>query len=355
MDKTVKASSDSIDAHHKGCYGFEFSVPISLYRLGNNFRIDGKILGWDAEIETRHIDLQGLRIPIVGARLQSDSGLRHNNDRFGLHGCTDVIIKLRCSFVELVEAGLLKFLKFSDKEGQKVIVMPGEADIFCAHLFNQIIDSYCLTFESYHLNRIRAADIFGMRCMQYEPEHQDFGILFGSQHGKFEIGRNSGISELDRKRFCAELSDSPLPLYKECILISLRELNVGDLRNAMMHVGLSFEVFVYSLLSENQERIKASFDPSMSIKTMCERRSLLPSLIGGSLNNESCHDKNTHRYRRILALRNAVMHKGELSYEYRDSGGLQVCEIVNSEQARNHVILLQELQGYLRSAVANAE
>ncbi len=327
--------------------GFRFDIPVPLPNLGHRW-VRNLALG-DLQALLL-VEQQSRKEPIDGMTIEGPGLHDHTHDRFGRYSYSKVELRFAASVHALLHLGLFdgkELFELPDGLVAGMILASLEGRSLCVGVSNDLIDAYSIVHRCYTLPRITDSDLHLMKLLDWSrPEQpQLVGMVSGIEQGSTRFGRRvdypgTKIEELDRvvarKRTPAE----------DLFLAGLRDLSVERLSSAAAHLCLSVEVFVRSLLAANKDAVLDREHEQKTLKPMCERKSLLACLIGTPLNKNS-HGVHRERYMRVAALRDRVLHHGDLRYEVRLDGSVLRVEIDDRKALEEHMKMATSLVEYL--------
>jgi len=327
--------------------GFRFDIPVPLPDLGHRWARNLALGNFQALLL---VEQESRKEPIDGVTIEGPGLHDHTHDRFGRYSFSKVELRFAASVHALLHLGLFEgkqLFELPDGLVAGMILASPEGRSLCVGVSNDLIDAYSIVHHCYTLPRITDADLHLMKLLDWSrPEHpQLVGMVSGIEQGSTRFGRRvdypgTKIEELDRvvarKRTPAEA----------LFLAGLRDLSVERLSSAAAHLCLSVEVFVRSLLAANRDAIPDKDFEQKTLKPMCERRALLASLVGSPLSKKS-HGMHREHYLRIAALRDRVLHHGDLRYEIRLGGRVQRVEIEDRAALDEHMQMATSMVAYL--------
>ena len=322
-----------------------FQVPVPLPQLGRRICHPMRIGPFNAIvfIEMAITETQRLGVSNLSA---SGALLYRNHDRFGVYSHSNVEIRFQTDIQTLIDESLIEPISF-EKDNKGVVALRDTAfsRSLCAKIFNYLVDIQTIAFETYWTPHITLEDIHTFDIMDWSDSKSPKTISAsmgtpGNQ--KFSLRMGESFPPKDMDRLCDVASKFPLQLWEEIINTALRDIEVGRYRSGIMHACLGIESFFKSLLSLNESNIpdKRFFDKTM--KQLATRKGCLPALLGYSMDSTSAPQDMREPYQRISALRDSVMHSGQMTYEWPLKSGT-LFHVDSPESVADHVDMVLSL------------
>jgi hypothetical protein len=298
--------------------GFAFEAPVPLPLLGHKLVHPLRI----GSIETIvYIEMKMCEAQRVGTMRLSASGsmMYHDRDRFGIFAYSRVELRFNCDLATLVKHNIVVPVPIPEHEGA-AIPKPGFlAYLICANAFNYFVDLHTIAYDTHWIPHITPEDIHSLTLMDWwsDPKSpKSIGMIAGIPGAhRFVFGKQEHFPPKDPKRVGEVLSNLPLHLWEEVFHSALRDFEVGRLRSAAMHACLGVECYLRAVLTLNAAHVPDSNYLSRTLKPLATRKTCLPSLLGYTLDSASAPEEIRNPYVRIAALRDSVMHTGELTYQ----------------------------------------
>jgi hypothetical protein len=316
--------------------GFAFSVPVPLPKLGHKISIKGRC--GSVQMVTL-VEQVSVNSPGIGPTTIMGGGVSyHERDRFGIFSRSAFQLRLVLPMEEFMRMGFVEPIHMTSEGGKQIaLLQPAESGrAFCAAAVNSFVDLHTVVFGTVWLPRITKEDMFDLCVMNWEQPDLPRMITVSSGIGKNHsfVIRKTGYPCDDPSRVETLLGQLPLRLWEELLVTAQRDLVTGDLRSGMIHVCLGFETYIRHLLTLNSPEKDLGRN---TLNDLCTRPEFLTSLVGHGLESVQCDPEVRASYRRIAALRNQLLHKGALEYEWISDGQRQVESIKNVEDGSGHL------------------
>jgi hypothetical protein len=296
--------------------GFTFDVPVPLPLLGHKLIYPLNIGPFRALV---HIELANAESQRLGAMTISSSGLIfHERDRFGLYAHSKVQLRFNCDFQSLASCHIIDLMRVPEQQGI-AFPKPGFlAYLLCANAFNYFVDLHTISFETHWIPHVTPEDIHSMALMDWwtnPKEPKSIGVIAGHPFGqRMVFGQPENMQQRDPNRTRHVLKHLPLRLWEEVFHNALRDFEVGRSRSAAMHACLGVECYMRAVLAENAANVADGGFLGRALKALATRRTCLPSLLGYSLDSQDAPSYLREAYVIVSALRDTVMHTGEVRY-----------------------------------------
>jgi len=322
--------------------GFAFTVPVPLPNFGHRIAIRGRCGPLEVMTLVQQVSVKS---PGIGPTTIEGAGLSyHERDRFGIFSRSAFQLRFSVSLGEFQQTGLIEPAHITYEAGRPMaLLQPAEAGrAVCATAVNSFVDLHTIAFGTAWLPRITTDDLFDLYIVNWEnPDSpQVLTISAGIGTKQTFIFRPDGYPGDDPSRVQTLLGQLPLQLWEELLVTARRDLVTGDMRSGMMHACLGFEAFVRHLLTLNAPDIDLG---RSTLNDLCTRPEHLSSLIGYGLESSECDADLRAAYRRIATLRNQLLHKGALAYEWTSDGRQVRVSIETPQDGWDHLKLSLDL------------
>lgn len=297
-------------------YGFSFEVPVPLPLLGHRaaYTLRNELFVVNILLELKPIK------PRAGGLSMSGGICYHERDRFGLFAGSKLEVRIDQTPDRLLELDLFKPLASFEVDGKLAYAIgPGVKGMdLCASLVNLLVDLQTTAFSSHWVPHVTPDDILQLSLIDWSDpgKPQGMGYMAGTDNHKFKFGLQPGFPSPDPERIKHILKSWPLDLWEELIHAALRDLELGRHRSTLMHACLALETYVRRVLELNPSPARDTRYMDRTLKELVVKRSCLPSVIGHNLDSTDGDPAIREHYQRIAALRDSIMHKGNLSYPW---------------------------------------
>lgn len=336
-----------------GC-GFKFEVPVPLPLLGHRsgFTVRNDLFSVAVLVELKPVKSR------IGGLSFSGGICYHDRDRFGLFAGSLIELRIDQTADRLVSLDIFAPLAAFERDGQTVCALgPGDRGLhLCASMVNLLVDIQTTAFSTHWVPHVTPDDLLELSLIDWsDPANpKGMGYMAGVDGvHKFRFGRESGFPAFNQDRIRHILKILPLDLWEELIHATLRDLEVGRSRSTLMHACLAVETYCRRVIELNPSPNRDGRYADRSLKELVSKRTCLPLLLGYSLDSSECPDEIREHYQRISALRDSIMHKGELKYRWppRATSSVVVSSPLN---VRAHVFSALSVIWHISSALESS-
>jgi hypothetical protein len=344
-------SNTEKDLKRKGFFGFEIEVPISLIKLGSTLSVGFQFNNYKGNIiiVQKCID-ENASIRTTNVKISGKGLVQHTYDRFGRYSWISVALILECSLDDLLFEGLIEFFIIDESKNFGSLIVSEKGLRWATKIINDFIDIYSISFNDYWILRLTYKDLQNVKIIEEDKMKKSFkyismGLGTSAGHIRMGVPYNYPCEDLDALN--CNIKRLPLYLWEECIISAYRELEVENFRSAIMEACLGFESFVSQILKKNESSLPGGKFYDSTLKRMCTKQNLLPTLLGSNLDSR-VHGEYQIYYRKISKLRDHVMHNGNLNYEWTDLNNNHIqCQISSYYESLEHIKMAQDLCNYL--------